>query len=234
MIHEIKTPKRQRVLIVATILCLGFAPVSLAALMVPSNLGPGGQYGRDFVTGTTTETPSTVILDYNELAIGGVAAAGGELTALGLHWRALEFSPDDDERGNTGARSTLVARSSLRGSSLGVPVTLFNDRRLVRSKKHLWDGRAATPFTITEFTVSTPINVHSGRRRDGTGFASVPLGQKNHLGDAQLSSLRRDISSTDEDTEKSTLWAWLKYPLWVIQKFFEFMHWLSSILKGKG
>ena len=206
----------------------------MAALMVPSNLGPGGQYGRAFVTGTTTETTSTVVLDYNELATGGVAVAGGELTALGLHWRALEVSADDDERGNTGVRSTLVTRSSLRGSSLGVPVTLLTDRRLVRSKKHLWDGRAATPFTITEFTVSTPVNVHSGTRRDGTGFASVPLGQKNRLGDAQLSSLRRDISNADGDTEQSTFWAWLKYPLWVIQKFFEFMHWLSSLLKGKG
>lgn len=115
---------------------------------------------------------------------------------------------------------------------MGVPVSLLNDRRLVDSDKDLWDGRGATAFSITEFTVSTPDKVHTGIRHDGTGFTAAPLGQKKHLGSSEFSSFRRNDSSPDESSKRSTFWAWLKYPLWVVKQIFDFIFWIRSFWHG--
>ena len=132
---------RVRELVAATILCLAFAPVSLAAVMVPTNLGPGGQYQHTFVTGTTTDATSTVVSDYNNFATGDVTPAGGELTALGLRWRALEFKVGPDVGANPDSQSSTVAGDG----SMGVPVSLLNDRRLVDSAAPLPSASQSLP-----------------------------------------------------------------------------------------
>jgi hypothetical protein len=144
-------------------LVLFFLPhVALSApITVPTSLSPGDQYRLAFVTSTTRDALSSNIADYNTF-VSNAANAVPELLALLTTWKAIASTSSVAARVNTGTVPSFA------GGSLGVPIFLLNDTKLVDSNDDLWDGNLDVPLNRTEFGSLVDAGVWTGSYADGS------------------------------------------------------------------
>lgn len=158
---------------VATIVFLvSVTPAAAGPITVPTSLSSGDQYRLAFVTNYGRTATSSNIDDYNDF-VTDAANDVPELLALGATWRAIASTATVDARDNT---STVP--SSVTGGSLGVPIFLLNDVKLVDSYDDLWDGDIDQFLNITETVVSLggDVRVWTGSTESGIGFGGNELG----------------------------------------------------------
>ena len=147
-------------------------------ITTPTSLSPGDQYRLAFVTSIARDANSTDIADYNAF-VTGVATGVAELNALGTSWTAIVSTSSINARDNT---STVP---QFAGGSLGVPIFLLNDTKLIDSYDDLWDGTIDVSFNIEES--GNPLNPAFGSDVwTGTGIAGLkdptfPLGPTSSL-----------------------------------------------------
>ena len=123
---------------------------ALAELItVPTSLNPGDQYRVVFVTSGTRDATSTNIVNYNNF-VSNAANAVPPLANLGTTWTAMASTSAVDARDNTNTVPSIVA-----GGSIGVPIFLLNDTKLVDNYDDLWDGDIDVPFNRTELDTET-------------------------------------------------------------------------------
>ena len=160
--------------------CCVLAIFCVAAFAVPitqpTSLNPGDQYRLAFVTSTIRDATSSNIDDYNAF-VTATANAVPELAALLTTWKAIASTSSVDARVNTDTVPTFA------GGSLGVPIFLLNDTKLVDSNDDLWDGSVDLLLSIDETgeVCLCDVFVWTGSAVDGrgSGYNSV-LG--NQLG----------------------------------------------------
>jgi len=123
------------------------AATAFAIVVHPTSLAPGDQYRLAFVTSTGRDATSSNIDDYNSF-VTTVAELVPELSALGTTWKAIASTEFVDAVANT----DTVPLSQ--GGSLGVPIFLLNDTKLVDSNDDLWvlypGGMLDTPLNVNE------------------------------------------------------------------------------------
>ena len=163
-----------RLLVALLVVLLFWAPAARAGIITqPTSLGPGDTYRLAFVTSGTRTPDSTDIDDYN-LFVTIAANAVPELLSLGTTWKAIGSTETVDARDNTNTLPTTA------GGSLGVPIFLLNDTKLVDSNDDLWDGSIDFLLNRTELDTATAIvNTWTGTADDGVeamGFTSFALG----------------------------------------------------------
>ena len=101
-----------------------------------------------------------------------------ELAALGTTWFAIGSTATVDARDNTG---TLPSTEP--GGSLGGPIFLLNDTKLVDSNDDLWDASIDIVFDVNEDgTPHVPAGqntfVFTGTNPDGTAYEGwLPWGE---------------------------------------------------------
>jgi hypothetical protein len=130
--------------LVTVSLALSATPVAADPITQPTGLNPGDQYRLAFVTSTSRDATSTDIADYNAF-VTSAASSEALLLALGTSWNVIGSTATVDARDNTGTSPSSVA-----GGSLGVPIYLLNDTKLVDSNDDLWDGSIDLPLNINE------------------------------------------------------------------------------------
>jgi len=147
-------------------------PTAAGPITVPTSLSSGDQYRLAFVTSTGRVATSTNIGDYNDF-VTDVANDVPELLALGTNWTAIASTPTVDARDNTSTVPSFVG-----GGSVGVPIFLLNDVKLVDSYDDLWDGDVDQFLNITEGLVSLggDVRVWTGSTESGIGFGGNELG----------------------------------------------------------
>jgi len=149
------------------VVLMSAANVFAAIVTQPTSLSPGDTYRLAFVTSGTRDAASSDIADYNTF-VTNAANDVPELLSLGTTWTAIASTAGlvpVDARDNTN-----TVPSTVTGGSLGVPIFLLNDTKLVDSNDDLWDGSIDVPLNRTEldtqFQSSTP--VWTGTAANGT------------------------------------------------------------------
>jgi len=191
---------------IAVSLCLAIATLCLttqmalaAPITIPTGLNVGDTYRIAFVTSTTRDATSSNIADYNAF-VTAAANAQAELAALGTTWTAIASTATVDARDNT---NTVPSTA---GGSLGVPIYLLNDTKLVDSYDDLWDGTIDNPLNIDE-SASSVLNfeVWTGTNEFGTGGTDAlgpgPLTITGRAGDPS----GRWINGSNDTTNSNNL-----------------------------
>jgi len=168
-----------------------FPLVALAVpITVPTSLNPGDQYRLAFLTTGTIDAESSSISTYNTF-VTNEANVQAELAALGTTWKAIGSTASIDARDNTGTLPSFA------GGSLGVPIFLLNDTKLVDSNDDLWDGTIDTFFNVfSDGTVVGSIvpTVWTGTSSDGT-IGSLGLGSGSVVGGYPVITTSRWVST---------------------------------------
>ena len=159
-------------LVIGTVLLVATATPSTADLVtVPTSLSPGDPYRLAFVTSTTLKALSSDISVYNTF-VDDVAELVPELAALNQDWKVIASTGTVDARDNT---STVP--STITGGSLGVPIFLLNDTKLVDSNDDLWDGNIDVAFAVNQMGDAMAWDtVWTGTGSDGVGVGGKQLG----------------------------------------------------------
>ena len=157
------------VFIAACVAMMSAANVFAAIITQPTSLNPGDKYRLAFVTSGILHATSSDIADYNTF-VTNAANAVPALASLGTTWTVIGSTATVDARDNTN-----TVPSTVTGGSLGVPIFLLNDTKLVDSNDDLWDGFIGLPFGRTE--VDTSLNAPTWTGTDPSGTAgAAPLG----------------------------------------------------------
>jgi hypothetical protein len=190
-------------MVLATLLLVATAtPVVAGPITLPTSLSPGDSYRLAFVSSTSRDATSSNVADYNAF-VTGVANAVQELFDLGTTWTAIASTASVDARVNTDTLPLFA------GGSLGVPIFLLNDTKLVDNYDDLWDGSIDPPLQmgldITEngvFGYPFGASVWTGTGPDGSAFpdGGVPEGRAlgtdfPQFGETSPSSPERWISA---------------------------------------
>jgi len=147
--------------IAACVVMLSAANVFAAIITQPTSLSPGDTYRLAFVTSTARDATSTNIADYNThvtLAANAIPA----LASLGTTWTAIGSTATVAARDNTD-----TVPSTVTGGSLGVPIFLLNDTKLVDSNDDLWDGSIDVVLNRTELDTAIVAQVWTGTTQAG-------------------------------------------------------------------
>ncbi len=147
--------------IAACVVMLSPANVFAAIITQPTSLSLGDTYRLAFVTSTARDATSTNIADYNTfvtLAANAVPA----LASLGTTWTAIGSTATVAARDNTD-----TVPSTVPGGSLGVPIFLLNDTKLVDSNDDLWDGSIDVLLNRTELDTAIVAQVWTGTTSAG-------------------------------------------------------------------
>ncbi len=123
--HDCKFSQRALFAIVAVL--FSAANVFAAIITLPTSLNLGDEYRLAFVTSGTRDATSSDIADYNTF-VTNAANAVPALASLGTTWTAIGSTATVDARDNTN-----TVPSTVNGGSVGVPIFLLNDTKLVDS-----------------------------------------------------------------------------------------------------
>ena len=182
--------------IAACAVLMSAANVFAAIITLPTILNPGDNYRLAFVTSGTRDASSSNIADYNTF-VTNAANAVSELASLGTTWTAFGSTMTVGARDNTN-----TVPSTVTGGSLGVPIFLLNDTKLVDSNDDLWDGSIDLPFNRSEMDTVVTANTWTGTRSDGS-IALQPLGTAEPLFGLSGSTGASWISSSPDFSNKS-------------------------------
>ena len=154
--------------IATCVVTMSTANVFAAIITLPTSLKPGDKYRLAFVTSGIRNAASSNIADYNTFVTNSANSVPA-LAILGTSWKVIGSTETVDARDNTN-----TVPSTVTGGSLGVPIFLLNDTKLVESNDDLWDGSIIFALDRTELDTVTPSPlVFTGTGRNGTAFLST-------------------------------------------------------------
>lgn len=155
-----------------------------APITIPTGLNPGDTYRLAFVSGG---------FDFSNLPPGPIdfqtfvdieANSQAELAALNTTWTPIVSEPG----GVNASVLTNTIPSTVQGGSIGFPIFLLNDTKLVDTYDDLWDGTIDLPFNVHSDGSFTFFNraVYTNTLADGTTLsfgdyisANIPVGFVN-------------------------------------------------------
>ena len=155
---------RSIALIAACVVMVSAVNAFAAVITVPTSLNPGDKYRLAFVTTGTRDGSSHVIAEYNTFVTNDANTVPA-LASLDTIWTAIGSTATVDARDNTN-----TVPSTVTGGSMGVPIFLLNDTKLVDSNDDLWDGSLDVAFA------SVFQKVWTGSTSDGRGAGISVLG----------------------------------------------------------